>query len=84
MPPPSQVAVKAWEAPTRDLRNFLGELRGKLGDGVPLVVLLVELDEASAPIAPEGADLRQWTRKLAGLGDPWLRVEALVRGGASA
>ena len=74
------VVVKAWEAPTRDLRNFLGELRVRLGDGAPLVVVPVELDTDGRPALAEEADLLQWTRKLVTLGDPWLRVEVLVPG----
>jgi len=71
---PILVVAEAFEAPTREARAFLSRLREATGKQRPVVVGLV--DAGAAP--PARDDLAMWRRQLAGLGDPYLRVEALV------
>lgn len=71
---PLVLVAEAFEAPTREARGFVERLRAAAGAARPLVVAL--LGEDGVP--PRAADLRIWQRHLAALGDPYLRVEALV------
>ncbi|MEM9418831.1 MAG: DUF2868 domain-containing protein [Planctomycetota bacterium] len=57
------IRVKAWEPPVLEFLDFLGDLRHELGDGRAIEV---------QPIG-EG-DLAVWKKKLASVGDPWLRM----------
>ncbi|MEM1109792.1 MAG: DUF2868 domain-containing protein [Planctomycetota bacterium] len=57
------VRVKAWEPPVLEFLDFLGDLRSALGDGTPIEVL---------PVG-EG-DWAVWQKKLASVGDPWMRL----------
>jgi hypothetical protein len=64
---PVQVRVKAWEPPTLDLIDFIGELRKALGDGRVIEVM---------PLGAEAdrQDLDAWRSKLTLTGDPWVRL----------
>jgi hypothetical protein len=75
---PLVVLAEGFEAPTREARGFVQKLRAAGAADRPIVVALVDSDERGRFTAPTADDLRVWTRQLAGLGDPYLRVEALV------
>lgn len=68
-----RVVVKAWEPPVLELLDFLGDLRKSLGDGRAIEV---------QPVG-EG-DRAVWRKKLASVGDPWLRLVDPNTEGASA
>jgi Protein of unknown function (DUF2868) len=70
---PIVVLAEAFEAPTREARRFLADLRAAVGAERPIVVALLD---GHGPPAPD--DERIWVKHVAGLGDPYLRVEALV------
>jgi hypothetical protein len=53
-------------------------LREAAGADRPIVVTLLDSDAAGRWTPPVGDDLAVWKRHLAALGDPYLRVEALV------
>jgi len=57
------VRTKAWEPPVLEFLDFLGDLRQAMGEGRVIEV---------QPIG-EG-DRRVWQKKLASVGDPWLRM----------
>ncbi|HSN91365.1 MAG TPA: DUF2868 domain-containing protein [Anaeromyxobacteraceae bacterium] len=69
------VLAEAWEAPDGGALRLLRSLRGGLGPGRRVLVLL--RGEAGAP-RPE--ELRVWREELARLEDPWLAVEPLREG----
>ena len=75
---PVVVLAEAFEAPTREARTFLGRLRDAIGADRPIVVGLIDPDGPGAWSGPSPDDLRVWQKHLAQLGDPYLRVEALV------
>jgi hypothetical protein len=77
-PAPVLVLAEAFEAPTREVRGFLGRLRAAMGATRPVVVALVDGGAASGWTGPAPDDLRVWQRQLAALGDPYLRVEPLI------
>ncbi|MBW2275667.1 MAG: DUF2868 domain-containing protein [Deltaproteobacteria bacterium] len=70
--------VEAWEPPVADYVDFVRELRTALGRGRPLVVALCNRGEDGALLPAEPRQATQWRRRLAELGDPWLRVESLA------
>lgn len=72
------VLVKAWEPPVLEFVDFLGDLRGALGAGRPIVVLPVGVAGGEAA-PPEPGDALQWQRRLDAAGDPWLSVLAISR-----
>ncbi len=62
---PVLVRVKAWEPPVLEFLDFLIDLRQALGDG------------RAIEVQPIGAgDRAVWQKKIASLGDPWLRLVA--------
>ena len=76
---PVVLLAESFEAPTREARTFLARLREAIGRDRPIVVSLVDSDAGRwSPPSPD--DLRVWQKQLAQLGDPYLRVEALVEG----
>ena len=75
---PIVVLAEAFEAPTREARNFLTELRAAVGPERPIVVALLDTGGPGLWIGPAPDDERVWVKHVAGLGDPYLRVEALV------
>lgn len=68
------VLIKAWEAPTLDLSDFITDLRAAVGDGVAIHVAPLGLGPPENPTLPAGSDCTQWQRLLSPLGDPWLQV----------
>ncbi|MEM9914967.1 MAG: DUF2868 domain-containing protein [Planctomycetota bacterium] len=60
---PVLIRVKAWEPPVLEFLDFLSDLRQALGDGRAIEV---------QPIGD--GDRAMWQRKLASVGDPWLRL----------
>lgn len=58
-----RVVVKAWEPPVLDVLDFLRDLRGAMGDGDAIEVM---------PVGD--GDREVWKKKLATVGDPWLRL----------
>jgi hypothetical protein len=77
------LVVEAWEPPVADYVDFVGELRRVLGAGRPLVVALCNRGEDGALLPAGPAQRLQWRRRLAELGDPWLRVESLAAAAAA-
>jgi len=73
------VVVEAWEPPVGDYLDFLKHLRQQVDERQPRLVLLYAEDAAGAPVAPEEKARLQWQRHVGALGDPYLRVEPLVR-----
>ncbi len=67
------VAVKGWEPPILELVDFVEQLRGAVGRGVPIVV--APLMSGDGMDAERG--LSAWRKKLAAVGDPWLSVRPL-------
>jgi hypothetical protein len=70
------VVAEGFEPPDRAARRLLAALRGAVGTGRPLTVLLVSAAEAG-PAPPRAEDVRTWRDGLAPLEDPWLAVEPL-------
>jgi hypothetical protein len=75
---PVVLLAEAFEAPTREARTFLGRLRAEIGADRPIVVSLVDSDGPDRWSQPSADDVLVWQKHLAQLGDPYLRVEALV------
>jgi Protein of unknown function (DUF2868) len=69
--------VKAWEPPMLDVVDFLGALRGALGAGERIVVLPIAMSPEARASHVYQQQCAIWQRKLATVGDPWLRVQAL-------
>jgi len=72
------LVVEAWEPPVADYIDFVGELREVLGKGRTVMVALCNRGEDGALLPAVPAQCTQWRRRLAELGDPWLRVESLM------
>jgi hypothetical protein len=68
------VIVKAWEPPMLDFLDFLDDLRRRMGNGRPLIVLLLGLNADGSVGAVRAGDAEQWRRRLGGLGDKELGV----------
>ncbi len=79
---PVVMIVAAWEPPVGDHEDLLRRGRQAIGEGRPVTVLIVDVDEAGEPTAPDAAVVEQWRRRLGRLGDPWLRVAAACPGTA--
>jgi len=73
-PTAALVLIKAWEAPTMELADFLEDLRASLGDGISIHVVPIGLHRDQNPSLPKTSDCAQWRNLLAPLGDPWLRI----------
>jgi hypothetical protein len=72
---PVLLIAEAWEPPSKTLLRALRELRGRLGPERAIVVGLITRG-AERPGASMD-DVRSWRRRVAALGDPRLRVEAI-------
>jgi hypothetical protein len=70
------VVAEAFEPPDRAVRRLLETLRGAVGAGRPLTVLLLDAAD-SRPAPPRAEDVRVWRDGLAPLEDPYLAVEPL-------
>lgn len=72
---PVLVVAEAFEPPSKSVQRLLRDLRETLGPHVPVIVGLYggTSDRAARP-----DDVRIWRRRVAALGDPWVRVEALA------
>ncbi len=72
---PVLLLAEAWEPPSKNLMHFLRALRASLGPERAIVIgLLTGGPERSGANMD---DVRIWRRRVAALGDPRLRVEAL-------
>ena len=72
------ILVKAWEPPLMDFIDFVVALReASRARQVTILVLPVGLaeEDGELPMAT-AAQAQVWRRKIAGVGDPWLRVVA--------
>ena len=71
------VLVKAWEPPMLDVVDFLCALRRAIGEGQRIVLLPIAMSPQAlaSHVYQQQCDI--WQRKLATVGDPWLRVQAL-------
>ena len=70
------IIVKAWEPPLMEFVDFVRALRSAIGDGRMIMVLPVRMDDPQGPGTGDPAQLQIWRRRLASVGDPWLRVDA--------
>jgi hypothetical protein len=68
------VLVKSWEPPMGELVDFLANLRSAIGKGRTITVLPVGVDIAGSLQAPDAEDRAIWSRSLAQLADPWLKM----------
>jgi len=66
--------VKAWEPPILEVLDLLTELRAACGEGRPILVWPLSLDEEDRLVPARGADAKTWARRLDAVGDPWLDV----------
>ena len=72
---PVILLAEAWEPPSKNLLHFLVALRGSLGPERTIVVGLLTRGAERAGASMD--DVRIWRRRVAALGDPQMRVEAL-------
>jgi hypothetical protein len=70
---PVLVVAESFEPPSKSVQRLLRSVRRSVGTHVPVVVGLFGGRDA----APRPDDVRIWRERVAALGDPWLRVEAL-------
>ena len=69
------ITVKAWEPPLMEFIDFVVALRAAdRGAHTAVLVLPVGLAEDDPLPVATAAQLQVWQRKLASVGDPWLRV----------
>lgn len=70
------VVVKAWEPPLMEFIDFLILLRGSLPTkSSAILVFPIGLDGDPTELPPPTpAQFKLWRDKIAGIGDPWLRV----------
>jgi hypothetical protein len=71
---PILIVAEAFEPPSKSVQRLLRRIRERVGAQVPIVVGLCGGGEGAVPRAD---DVRIWRRRIAALGDPWLRVETL-------
>ena len=69
--------VKAWEPPILEVVDFLGGLRRAIGEGERIVVLPIAMSLQALASHAYQQQCNIWQRKLATVGDPWLRVQLL-------
>jgi hypothetical protein len=72
---PVLVVAEAFEPPSKSVQRLLQSVRRSVGAHVPVVVGLFGGPADHGPPSPD--DVRIWRQRVAALGDPWLRVEAL-------
>ncbi len=75
---PVVVLAESWEVPDKAILFFLEQMRQKTQPQRPIIVMLFDAGKEGTPLPPAADDFQGWKRTLAGLADPWLRVEALV------
>ena len=69
------ITVKAWEPPLMEFIDFVVALRAAdQGVHTAVLVLPVGLAEGDPLPVATAAQIQVWRRKLASVGDPWLRV----------
>lgn len=76
---PVLIVQEAWQPPIQELLSFLKTLRGRLGETTRVQIGLIGKpadDTLLTPVNP--MDWEVWSRKIASLGDPFLRLERLV------
>lgn len=74
------VLVKAWEPPMMEIVDFLRDLRQAIGSGVRILVIAFQTEDGNGASESEASvAFEQWQRKLATIGDPWLKVRSLSR-----
>ena len=73
---PVLLVAEAFEPPSKSVQRLLQNVRRSVGERVPVIVALFGGSDDHA--APKPDDVRIWRQRVAALGDPWLRVEALV------
>jgi hypothetical protein len=74
---PVVILCEAWEAPSRALTRFLNEMRDAGGQRRMFVIGLLGV-LGGAWSAPDPEDCEVWERNAASMGDPYLRVEAMI------
>jgi hypothetical protein len=72
---PILVVAESFEPPSKNVQRLLKTIRQRAGAQVPLVVGLY--GDPSNGASPRPDDVRIWRQRIAALGDPWIRVEAL-------
>jgi hypothetical protein len=82
--PPARVAVimDGSQPPITENLHFLRELRAAAGTQAQVLLALVGDPQDDDPLPPVRAfDFTDWQRKIAQLGDPYLRLDMLAPGG---
>ncbi len=72
---PILLIAEAFEPPSKNVQRLLKDVRMRIGTRVPIVIGLYDGDGD----APRPDDVRIWRQRIAALGDPWVRVEALAQ-----
>ena len=72
--------AESFEAPTKEVVEFVTALRSAVGPSRRVDVALVDQAQDGGWIAPEEDDLKGWQVTLQALGDPYLRVVSAVEG----
>jgi len=85
--PPARVAVimDGSQPPITENLHFLRELRAAAGTQAQVLLALVGDPQDDDPLPPVRAfDFTDWQRKIAQLGDPYLRLDMLAPGDGDA
>lgn len=70
---------EAWQPPLRETESFLRDLRQRVGETVPLTILLIGKPSAATIFTPvDPGQLQVWRQKMRTIGDPCLDVLPLV------
>jgi hypothetical protein len=77
------ILFEGWQPPIQEDLTFLRDLRNILSEKTPIIVALIG-KPASGTILTQLSDFDWdiWIKKIAGMGDPYLRAERLVANSA--
>ena len=77
---PIWILVRSWEPPLAEFVEFVDALRQRVGQEREIQVIPIGIVVSDEPTAAEPQHLGQWQRRLAQVGDPWLRVLSPMEG----
>jgi hypothetical protein len=74
------ILMEAWMPPLVSFQIFIKELRGKVGNSLPLTLLLVGKPSPTTPLTPVQDEtlFTVWLQKMESLGDPYLELDVLI------
>jgi len=75
---PILILVESWEAPDAALKFFLKQLRETIPVDRHIIIGLINKNSYEKWNPPLKSDRQIWKREIAGLTDPYLRVESVV------